>query len=188
MKRHIATAIAVIGVLLLPYPRAFAQAPCSSLNPFLYKVEKNGKTSFMLGTMHIGIALSAYPQAVYSTFENSAVTAFEDDPDEIKKELGPKIRERSKLPPGQTLRDVISATSIQKLESLYGKKTAARVMRYRPWAVKDKIDQASRKMEDVDVRSRAITKKLRDVEELPSNPQPFLRDLLPNEDDEDVRQ
>jgi len=51
-------------------------------------------------------------------------------------------------------------------------------------AVKEKIDQASRKMEDVDVRSRAITKKLRAVEELPSNPQPLLRDLLPNEDDE----
>jgi DNA recombination protein RmuC len=45
-------------------------------------------------------------------------------------------------------------------------------------AVKEKIDQASRKMEDVDVRSRAITKKLRDVEELPSNPQPLLKDLL----------
>src|SRR5881398_710282 len=43
-------------------------------------------------------------------------------------------------------------------------------------AVKEKIDQASRKMEDVDVRSRAITKKLRDVEELPSNPQPMLKD------------
>jgi DNA recombination protein RmuC len=55
-------------------------------------------------------------------------------------------------------------------------------------AVKDKIDQASRKMEDVDVRSRAITKKLRDVEELPSNPQPLLRDLLPDEDDEDPRE
>src|SRR5437763_6011385 len=55
-------------------------------------------------------------------------------------------------------------------------------------AVKDKIDQASRKMEDVDVRSRAITKKLRHVEELPSNPQPLLRDLLPNEDDEDLRE
>jgi DNA recombination protein RmuC len=51
-------------------------------------------------------------------------------------------------------------------------------------AVKEKIDQASRKMEDVDVRSRALTKKLRAVEELPSNPQPLLRDLLPNEDDE----
>ena len=55
-------------------------------------------------------------------------------------------------------------------------------------AVKDKIDQASRKMDDVDVRSRAITKKLRDVEGLPSNPQPLLRDLLPNEDDEDLRE
>src|SRR5947209_3441238 len=55
-------------------------------------------------------------------------------------------------------------------------------------AVKEKIDQASRKIEDVDVRSRAIRKKLRDVEELPSNPQPLLRDLLPSEDDEDLRE
>src|SRR5437870_5263691 len=51
-------------------------------------------------------------------------------------------------------------------------------------AVKEKIDQASRKIEDVDVRSRAITKKLRDVEELPSNPQPMLSNLLPGEDDD----
>jgi len=55
-------------------------------------------------------------------------------------------------------------------------------------AVKEKIDQSSRKIEDVDVRSRAITKKLRDVEELPSNPQPMLKDLLSNEDDEDLRE
>jgi DNA recombination protein RmuC len=48
-------------------------------------------------------------------------------------------------------------------------------------AVKEKIDQASRKMEDVDVRSRAITKKLRDVEGLPSNPQPLLKDFLQTE-------
>ena len=49
-------------------------------------------------------------------------------------------------------------------------------------AVKEKIDQASRKMEDVDVRSRVITRKLRDVEESPSNPQPLLKDLLGNSD------
>src|SRR6266576_2035199 len=48
-------------------------------------------------------------------------------------------------------------------------------------AVKDKLDQAARKMEDVDVRSRAITKKLQKVEELPSNPQPLLKDLLSSE-------
>jgi DNA recombination protein RmuC len=45
-------------------------------------------------------------------------------------------------------------------------------------AVRDKLDQAARKMEDVDVRSRVLTKKLRDVEELPSNPQPLLPELL----------
>ncbi len=50
-------------------------------------------------------------------------------------------------------------------------------------AVKDKLDQAARKMEDVDVRSRALTKKLRDVEELPTNPQPMLKDLLGTEED-----
>ena len=51
-------------------------------------------------------------------------------------------------------------------------------------AVKEKIDQASRKMEDVDLRSRVITKKLRGVEELPSNPQPMLRNPLPGESDD----
>jgi DNA recombination protein RmuC len=50
-------------------------------------------------------------------------------------------------------------------------------------SVKDKLDQAARKMEDVDVRSRAITKKLRDVEELPENPQPLLPELLPRDDE-----
>ncbi|MFZ1220966.1 MAG: DNA recombination protein RmuC [Chthoniobacterales bacterium] len=50
-------------------------------------------------------------------------------------------------------------------------------------SVKDKLDQAARKMEDVDVRSRAITKKLRDVEELPENPQPVFPELLPRDDE-----
>jgi DNA recombination protein RmuC len=52
-------------------------------------------------------------------------------------------------------------------------------------SVKDKLDQAARKMEDVDVRSRAITKKLRDVEGLPDNPQPLLPELLSREEEPD---
>ncbi len=50
-------------------------------------------------------------------------------------------------------------------------------------AVKDKLDQAARHVDNVAVRSRAITKKLRDVEELPSNPQPLLKDLLGDSND-----
>jgi len=49
--------------------------------------------------------------------------------------------------------------------------------------VKDKLDQASSDMDKVAVRSRAITKKLRDVEELPSNPQPLLPELLRDEEE-----
>jgi DNA recombination protein RmuC len=50
-------------------------------------------------------------------------------------------------------------------------------------AVKDKLDQAARHVDNVAVRSRAITKKLRDVEELPSNPQPMLKELLGDPDE-----
>ena len=51
--------------------------------------------------------------------------------------------------------------------------------------VKDKLDQAARQVDNVAVRSRAITRKLRDVEELPSNPQPLLKNLLSRQDRED---
>jgi DNA recombination protein RmuC len=49
--------------------------------------------------------------------------------------------------------------------------------------VKKKLQEASNKIDEVDIRSRAITKKLRAVEELPSNPQPLLKDLLADSDD-----
>jgi DNA recombination protein RmuC len=51
--------------------------------------------------------------------------------------------------------------------------------------VKDKLDQASSDMDKVAVRSRAITKKLRDVEELPSNPEPLLPELLQEPESEE---
>jgi DNA recombination protein RmuC len=52
-------------------------------------------------------------------------------------------------------------------------------------SVKDKLDQAARKMDDVDQRSRVLTKKLQKVEELPSNPQPLLKNLLGESDAEE---
>jgi DNA recombination protein RmuC len=44
--------------------------------------------------------------------------------------------------------------------------------------VREKLDQASRDMDKVEVRSRAITKQLQKAENLPANPQPFLPELL----------
>jgi len=51
--------------------------------------------------------------------------------------------------------------------------------------VKKKLDQASSQIEDVARKSRTIEKRLNRVEELPSNPQPLLRELLPREEEED---
>ena len=51
--------------------------------------------------------------------------------------------------------------------------------------VKKKLEQATHDMDKVAVRSRAITRKLRDVEELPSNPQPLFPELLGKEVEED---
>ncbi len=51
-------------------------------------------------------------------------------------------------------------------------------------SVKKKLDQASSEMDKVSVRSRALTRKLRDVEELPDNPQPLLPELLGDNEEE----
>lgn len=50
--------------------------------------------------------------------------------------------------------------------------------------VKRKLDQASSQIDDVARKSRTIEKRLNQVEALPSNPQPLLRELLPLDDDE----
>jgi DNA recombination protein RmuC len=78
----------------------------------------------------------------------------------------------------------IQKSSSEVWNLLAGVKTEFRKFGDALSAVKDKLDQAARKMEDVDVRSRAITKKLQRVEELPANPQPMFQDLLPREEDE----
>jgi DNA recombination protein RmuC len=51
--------------------------------------------------------------------------------------------------------------------------------------VKKKLDQASSQIDDVARKSRTIEKRLNQVEELPSNPQPLLRELLPPEPEDE---
>ena len=48
--------------------------------------------------------------------------------------------------------------------------------------VREKLDQASRDIDKVEIRSRAITKQLQKVDNLPTNPQPLLPELLGGEE------
>jgi len=52
-------------------------------------------------------------------------------------------------------------------------------------AVKKKLQEASNKIDEVDVRSRAITKQLRAVESSPNNPEPLLPELIEPEEEEE---
>ncbi|MEO5753270.1 MAG: DNA recombination protein RmuC [Chthoniobacterales bacterium] len=54
-------------------------------------------------------------------------------------------------------------------------------------AVKKKLQEASNKIDEVDLRSRVLNKKLREVEESPNNPEPMLPELLePLGEDESI--
>lgn len=53
-------------------------------------------------------------------------------------------------------------------------------------ATRKSIDAAARKFEQVDVRTRAIQRKLRDVQELPA-PDPAGMPALPAEDADDAQ-
>jgi DNA recombination protein RmuC len=50
--------------------------------------------------------------------------------------------------------------------------------------VREKLDQASRDIDKVEIRSRAISKQLQKVDNLPTNPQPLLPELLPERDED----
>jgi DNA recombination protein RmuC len=52
--------------------------------------------------------------------------------------------------------------------------------------VREKLDQASRDIDKVEIRSRAITKQLQKVDNLPTNPQPLLPELLSEREEEDL--
>ena len=52
--------------------------------------------------------------------------------------------------------------------------------------VREKLDQASRDIDKVEIRSRAISKQLQKVDNLPTNPQPLLPELLPEREEEEL--
>lgn len=82
-----------------------ADAACPTVKgPHFYRVEKNGKTSHMLGTRHISVPLAKFPQAVRDTLAASKLAVFEVAPDDksdvasaevsLPQELGPELWKR----------------------------------------------------------------------------------------------
>lgn len=59
-----------------PIRRALAQ---KKLKPFLWEIEKSGKRSYLLGSMHVSISAGELPVHVHRLFIKSKIHAFESD-------------------------------------------------------------------------------------------------------------
>lgn len=81
--------------------------------PFFYKVEKDGKTSYLMGTWHLGIdADKQLPKAVWDAFATTKAFAMEVDP------ADPAGLTAFKRTDGKTLEDELGPEYWAKLEAL----------------------------------------------------------------------
>ena len=111
--------------------------------PFLYEVEKDGKVSHILGSMHAGIPLSTFPDSIFQLSVGASNLAFEADPDEFKSKYSKDIQAAALYPKGQSLEQELSPKSISKLKELFGEKVFAQLNKYKPWAVANELSQVS---------------------------------------------
>jgi uncharacterized protein YbaP (TraB family) len=58
--------------------------------PYFFKVEKAGKTSYLLGSRHISVGFAKMPQVVHDRFAESKLAVFETPPDDDKPTSDPK--------------------------------------------------------------------------------------------------
>lgn len=86
--------------------------------PYFWSVEKDGRQSYLLGTMHVGIDASRLPHSIWQTLERMPVVALEAD-----------LSQFGSLPvtrtDGTTLRDELGPEYWKKLEDAVGNQIAS---------------------------------------------------------------
>ena len=95
----------------------FANEACPTVvKPWFFEVKKDGRTSHILGTRHIGVGLDKFPQVVRDDFDASTLAIFEIPPaDKTKLDL-----------PKEPLRDELGTNDWEHFEALLGKTMANR--------------------------------------------------------------
>lgn len=113
-------------------------------NAFLFKVEKDGKTSYILGSMHAGIPLKTYPDFIFSLAAQAKEFAFEADREAFLEKHKVEIKAATLYPAGETLDQHLSTKGIEKLKSIYGEESYEKLRPYRPWAVEQNISESAK--------------------------------------------
>lgn len=118
--------------------------PDQQQNAIFFKVEKDGKTSFILGSMHAGIPIKTYPDFIFKLASDANEFAFEADRDVYLNEHKEEIKMASMYRNGETLDEHLSAKGIEKLKSIYGESGYEKLRAYRPWAVEQTLSEGAK--------------------------------------------
>jgi len=129
MKTRRATALFVLLAAAACHKDARPPANSDQLaHPLLWAIEKDGKTSFALGTFHTGIdAKAQLPATVWDKLDHSPAFAMETDLSDPS--LGAELAERHD---GKTLHDDLGDTYWHKLEAALTPEVAARLNATKP--------------------------------------------------------
>src|SRR5690348_9033942 len=105
-------------------PPAPAKDPLKK--PLLWKLEKDGNTSYLLGTIHVGVdPTSRLPDVVWQKLDEKPIFAMETD-------LSDASKLEVKRSDGTTLKDELGADYWKKLEDALGTKEAAAMLPMKP--------------------------------------------------------
>jgi uncharacterized protein YbaP (TraB family) len=98
--------------------------------PFLWKVEKDGTTSWLFGTVHLGVnADKQLPPVVFQRLEESKAFAMEADTSD------PSLAMAMRRTDGGSLRNDLGAEHWKKLEDAIGERVAQQLEGMKPFAV-----------------------------------------------------
>lgn len=97
-------------------------------HPLFFKIEKDGKTTYALGTFHTGVdAETRLPDSIWKRLDASSTFAMETDISDAS--LGAQLAQRSD---GKTLHDDLGDAYWKKLETALSPKIAARLNAMKP--------------------------------------------------------
>lgn len=100
-----------------------AETACPTVTaPYFFRIEKNGKTSYLLGTRHIGVAWRKMPRVVHEALANARLVVFETVDDDgsddrprpqapAREQLGPALWARYRQLAGDALADSMESAT-----------------------------------------------------------------------------
>jgi uncharacterized protein YbaP (TraB family) len=94
--------------------------------PYFFALAKDGKTSYILGTRHVSVALREFPPVVVDKLRGAHLAVFEIDPKADKGKID------AKPPDGPSLEAQLGAKRWAKLVALVGSSSAAELVHAKP--------------------------------------------------------